>query len=229
VTLSTSLGTAVTDTTSAYSVSPSVTTTIGDIVIVAALAFEFSDPSPGSRTMAISSGWNQIHLEEFQLFPSVGGSTANRRQIFGCWWRKATSTSESATITLSGSTGAFLTLSARAVTISGIAGPYRRVGPTTRRENVDLGVGATPWTADLAALGTGEVMILVNQPGVGTASPLTPLVAVGSATLHTIEDSAPADVTYPNANSSYVVTAAVWRLTPGDFGFNLSFGQRSGL
>lgn len=89
-----------------YSTTATSTGNVGDVLICSAASYEFSSASPGSRTLAMATaGWTQLNLEELQVYPTFP-VYANRRTHLAAWWKIATSTSDTVTVTLSGASEA---------------------------------------------------------------------------------------------------------------------------
>lgn len=211
-----------------YSTTATSTGNVGDVLICSAASYEFSSASPGSRTLAMATaGWTQLNLEEFQVYPTFP-VYANRRTHLATWWKIATSTSDTVTVTLSGASEAFLGLWVGVNRIVGIPNPtVVDQGPATKRDNVDLGVNpASTWTHAPSAATPSQVSLLVrcslfnggSQPPTGYAFPahssgggFTPyLQMAGGGTVSTYvywRMGAPSLITFANTNSSDIVSS----------------------
>ena len=166
MTISAVVGASEHDDASPYTVSPTVATAAGDLVVCVGAAFEFTAASPGSRTLSMASaGWTEIFVEEMQIYP-WSPPDVNRRLIVGAWHKTAAGSSETPTIELSGATGAYLRLSGRATAVSGVA-DYQRQGDVTR---VDSTSSPATFAADTPTTNIGEVCLLVHLAGFGGTS-----------------------------------------------------------
>lgn len=213
------------DTTAPYSITMTAPAAPGDIMFATALAGEWSSAAPGGRTLSdpTEPGWTRLHLEEFQLYPTVPAE-ADRRMVFGAWWKIASGTTETATITLTG--GALIgRLTGGSVAASGV-NTTLHTQASTRRENVDLGTGPTPWSPTIPPIGDGQVGFLIYQVwgannfptpsgdghvGWSDGPVLSPTFG-GQRMLYVEGDNPP--ITWPNQNINAMVTVAVFG-TPG--------------
>lgn len=145
---------------SPYSTTTTSTGNVGDILVCTAASFEFNAGSAGSRTLAmVTAGWTQLNLEEFEIYP-----TTQRRTHLATWWKIATSTSDTVTVTLSGATYTFLGLWVGISRTIGIPNPVVvGQGAATRRDNLDLGVNpALTWTHAPSTAGPSQISLLVR-------------------------------------------------------------------
>lgn len=145
---------------SPYSTTTTSTGNVGDILVCTAASFEFNAASAGTRTLAmVTAGWTQLNLEEFEIYP-----TTNRRTHLATWWKIATSTSDTVTVTLSGASYTFLGLWVGISRTIGVPNPVVVAqGPATRRDNLDLGVDpALTWTHAPSTAGPFQVSLVVR-------------------------------------------------------------------
>lgn len=199
----------------------------GDIMFATALAGEWRSAAPGGRTLSdpTEPGWTRLHLEEFQVYPTVP-TEATRRMVFGAWWKIASGTTETATITLTG--GALIGRLVGGIVAASGVNTTLHTQASTRRENVDLGTGPTPWSPTIPPIGARQVGFLVYQ-AFGTTGYPTPsgdghtgwtegrrLITSGLTTQRIlyVEGTAP-PIVWPNQNINAMVSIVVFGMPGG--------------
>ena len=160
----------VADAASPYDATASSSGAVGDILICAATSYEFDSATPGSRTLAmVTAGWTQLGIEEFSIYPTA----PNRRIHLALWYKVATTTTDTANVTLSGATYVFLSLNVGIIRLNGLPNIVTAVSALTRRDNIDLGVNpALTWThtpTPASAIQTSLLIRFSSNPITNTA------------------------------------------------------------
>lgn len=224
MTISATFGSALMATATPFSTAPTISCAVGDFLICMATGYEYSSAVANSRTLAASSGWSPLAVEELQLYPTGSGTNPNRRQLLGLWWKRATATVESATVTMTGGNDSFLSLHSRIGIVSGLVGPFVSQGGVTRRENVDLGVNpALTWTYSPLSAGGGRDVLLLTMGSCDLANPTgwTPVVVPPSApqihggdvtlSISAVSNTSPGTVTRANRNGRGLITSIAFK------------------
>lgn len=220
MTISATFGPDVADSATPFSTAPTISCAVGDFLILMATGFEYSSATANTRTLA-TSGWTQLAVEEIQRYPTTA---PNRRQLLGLWCKHATSTTESATVTMTGGNDAALSLTSRIIKVTGLVGPFVAQGGVTRRENVDLGVNpALTWTYSPISAGGGRDALLLTMGSCDQANPSgwsAVAVPPGAPQLHggdvslsisSVSNTSPGTVTRANANGPGLITSIAFK------------------